>query len=79
MLLVVCALGFGAWTADAVTVNTTTQPLPGSQFQGGDGNQDNPSPNPDKLIDWRGLQAGGQVQHTSDPTDPDNIFGAARS
>ena len=69
--LVVCSLGFGAWTALAQTITTTTsQPLPGSQFQGGDGDQDNAT----GLIDWQGLQADGQVDHTSDPNAQDNIF-----
>jgi hypothetical protein len=48
----------------------TPNPLPGSEFQGGDGNQDN-APG---LIDWQGLQADGQVDHTSDPQAHDNIF-----
>jgi hypothetical protein len=70
-VLVVCSLGFGAWTALAQTITTTTSdPLLGSQFQGGDGNQDNAT----GLIDWHGLQADGQVDHTSDPNAQDNIF-----
>ena len=71
MALVVCSLGFAAWTALAQTITTTTdQPLPGSQFQGGDGNQDNTS----SFADWQGFQADGQVDHTSDPNAQDNIF-----
>lgn len=46
------------------------QPLPGSQFQGGDGDQDDAS----GLIDWQGLQANGRVAHTSDPQANDNVF-----
>jgi hypothetical protein len=62
----------GAWTALArsVVTPTTPNPLPGSQFQGGDGNQDN-APG---LIDWQGLQADGRVGHTSDPQANDDIF-----
>jgi hypothetical protein len=72
LLLVVCALALGGWTALAQTISVgpTTNPLPGSQFQGGDGNQDNAT----GLIDWQGLQAEGQVDHTSDPQTNDNVF-----
>jgi hypothetical protein len=71
-LLVACAAGVAAWTAFAqgLVVPGTTNPLPGSQFQGGDGNQDNVP----ALIDWQGMQADGQVGHTSDPNAQDNIF-----
>ena len=68
-------LGFslvGAWNAIAqsVVTPTTPNPLPGSQFQGGDGNQgDAPG-----LIDWEGLQASGRFGHTSDPQANDDIF-----
>ena len=73
-LLLASPLVLGSLTALAAPVNTTTteQPLPGSQFQGGDGNQD------DNLglglIDWQGLQADGRVAHTSDPNANDNVF-----
>lgn len=71
VLLVVCASGVAAWTALAQTVVPgTNNPLPGSQFQGGDGNQDNAA----GLIDWQGMQADGKVGHTSDPQANDNIF-----
>jgi hypothetical protein len=72
LLVAAGSLSFGAWTAlaQSVTVTATPDPLPGSQFQGGDGNQDN-APG---LIDWQGLQADGRVGHTSDPQANDNIF-----
>jgi hypothetical protein len=72
-VVLACSLGLGAVMALAqpVTVITTEQPLPGSQFQGGDGNQDDTS----TLIDWRGLQADERVEHTSDPNEHDDIFG----
>ena len=72
VLLVFASVGFGASTALAqtVSVSTTTLPLPGSQFQGGDGDLANAS----GLIDWQGLQADGVVGHTSDPQASDNIF-----
>jgi hypothetical protein len=54
-----------------VTVVTTEEPLPGSEFQWADGNQaDIPT-----LIDWQGLSASERVEHSSDPNEHDNIFG----
>jgi hypothetical protein len=46
-------------------------PLPGSTFQGGDGNQDDQG----ALIDWEGLQSASRVQHNPDPDDNDSSFG----
>ena len=71
-LVVVCLCGGGALAALARTrqLSSTADPLPGSQFQGGDGNQDDAA----GLIDWQGLQADGRVSHTSDPQANDNIF-----
>jgi hypothetical protein len=60
----------GGGSALALVVTTTPEPLPGSQFQGGDGNQDDTA----TLIDWQGLQADERVQHTSDPNAEDNVF-----
>jgi hypothetical protein len=71
-LIVAGAVGYGAWTAwaQSVVTPTTPNPLPGSQFQGGDGNQiDAPG-----LIDWQGLQVNGRVGHTSDPQAQDDVF-----
>jgi hypothetical protein len=45
-------------------------PLPGSSFQGADGNQDDAAP----LVDWQGLQAAGRVRHTADANDEDTAF-----
>jgi hypothetical protein len=56
-----------AWAA---VLTPTPNPLPGSSFQGADGNQDDAAP----LIDWQMLQAQGRVQHNSDPNDEDNAF-----
>jgi hypothetical protein len=70
-LLVASALGVGAGAAVAGTLTTTSATLPGSFFQGGDGDQLN-APG---LIDWEGLQADGRVVPTVDPNAPDNIFG----
>jgi hypothetical protein len=68
--LVAGAVLIAAWTASAAILQTTDQPLPGSQFQGADGNQDDVA----GLIDWQGLQASGRVQHTSDPNAQDDVF-----
>jgi hypothetical protein len=45
-------------------------PLPGSSFQGGDGNQDNAPPS----IDWQGLEAAERVHDSPDPNAQDNAF-----
>jgi hypothetical protein len=45
-------------------------PLPGSTFQGGDGNQDDQAP----FVDWQGLQAAGRVVHSPDPDASDTEF-----
>ncbi|HSC04380.1 MAG TPA: hypothetical protein VLC49_13705 [Solirubrobacteraceae bacterium] len=81
VLLVFVAASFGAWTALAqVIVPTTSCPLPGSQFQGGDGNQADESaacPATGSLsqwIDWQGLQADGRVGHSVDPNAQDSYF-----
>ena len=53
----------GAGTAQAQTLPSGPAPLQGSNFQGGDGNQDNAPP----LVDWQGLQASpGRVVHNPD-------------
>jgi hypothetical protein len=70
LVLAAALLALGVPAALAVRTPRTTSALPGSQFQGGDGNQDNAAP----LIDWQGLQADGRVGHTSDPNANDNVF-----
>ena len=55
----------------AAVLNPTDQPLSGSQFQGGDGDQANATAV--GLIDWQGLQADGVSKHISDAND--NLFG----
>jgi hypothetical protein len=44
--------------------------LPGSNFQGADGDQDDATP----LIDWQAMQAAGRVYHNPDPNAPDTAF-----
>jgi hypothetical protein len=72
LFAVVAFMVIGVWTALAQSVVTppTPNPLRGSQFQGGDGNQAN-APG---LIDWQGLQASGRVGYTFDPQTNDNVF-----
>jgi len=70
---VLCLSGLGGGTALGLETVVTQTPLPGSQFQGGDGNQDDaPSLG---YIDWQGLQLDGRVEHVSDPNARDDIFG----
>jgi hypothetical protein len=56
--------------ASAAVLPPSQNPLPGSMFQGADGNQDDASPN----IDWQALQAAGVVQHNPDPNAQDDAF-----
>ncbi len=57
--------------APAAVLPPSTDPLPGSNFQGADGNQDNANA---RLIDWQALQAERRVAHTSDPNAEDTAF-----
>ena len=58
--------------ASATVLPPTTNPLPGSSFQGADGNQDDaPSLG---FIDWQALQAAGRVVHNPDPSAQDSAF-----
>ena len=67
---VVGALIAGASPAAAVTLPPTASPLPGSSFQGGDGNQTDAPP----YSDWAGLQAQARVLHIPDPNLRDDAF-----
>ncbi|HEX4717627.1 MAG TPA: hypothetical protein VH300_03790, partial [Thermoleophilaceae bacterium] len=75
--VLVCALALGVSTAGAVTLTPTTAPLPGSNFQGGDGNEDNPAGDlsnpPDGVndIDW---QAISSTPGAIDAVNPDMAF-----
>jgi hypothetical protein len=66
LVMLVC----GAAPAGAAPLSTTSAPLPGSSFQGADGDQDDAAP----LIDWQGLAGAERVQHRSDPNDDDTAF-----
>jgi hypothetical protein len=60
----------GAAPAWATVLPPTPDPLPGSSFQGADGDQDDASPR----IDWQALQAAGVVRHSPDPNGQDDAF-----
>jgi hypothetical protein len=67
----VTALACGAASpASATPLPPSPAPLPGSSFQGADGDQDD-APG---LLDWQGLQAAGAVKHSPDPNDQDSAF-----
>jgi len=48
----------------------TGAPLPGSTFQGADGDQDDTA----ALIDWQALEAADRVRHSPDPNADDSAF-----
>ena len=73
-VLVAGAFAFGAWTAYGQTLSTTSATLPGSQFQGADGNQGSPSPPNTPPVDWQDLVHSPTLVPTSDPNNPDNMF-----
>jgi hypothetical protein len=51
-------------------LRSTPDSLPGSDFQGADGNQDDAAPR----IDWQALQAAARVKHNPDENDEDTAF-----
>jgi uncharacterized repeat protein (TIGR01451 family) len=59
--------------ATAAVLTPTPNPLPGSTFQGADGNQDNPAA-PSTNIDWQAMQAAGRAYHAPDPNAEDSAF-----
>jgi hypothetical protein len=56
--------------AAAAPLPPSTAPLPGSSFQGADGNQDDSAP----LTDWQALAAAGRASHSPDPNAKDSAF-----
>ncbi len=54
----------------ATPLPPTQNPLPGSSFQGADGNQNDAA----SLVDWQGLDAAGRVVHNPDPNELDTAF-----
>jgi hypothetical protein len=70
-LLLALAFSVLATTAAFATpLPPSDDSLPGSDFQGADGNQINAAP----LIDWQRLQADGRVHHSPDSNDQDSAF-----
>ena len=62
VLAFVAASLLAAPAAFASRLPSSTTPLTGSTFLGGDGNQDDAAP----YVDWQGLQAAGHVVHNPD-------------
>jgi hypothetical protein len=56
--------------ASAQTLSPSPDPLPGSTFQGADGDQDPTA----TLRDWQTIQASGLVRHSPDPNAQDSAF-----
>ena len=71
LLAVLTAGSLVTQPATATPLPPSVDPLPGSPFQGGDGNQDELEPPP---IDWQALQAAERVHHGPDPNAQDNAF-----
>src|SRR5215210_736752 len=65
------ALTASAALALAAPLAPTSAPLPGSGFQGGDGNQASEA----GFTDWDALQAAGRVGDNPDPNVRDSAFG----
>jgi hypothetical protein len=75
LIAVACALvctPVFASPATAATLDPSQNPLPGSNFQGADGNQDDAAGPP--RIDWQGLEAADRVVHNPDENDQDTAF-----
>src|SRR6476620_1232999 len=56
--------------AGATVLPPSLSPLPGSQFQGGDGNEDDAAP----VVDEQGFQAAGRLRHSVDANGQDSAF-----
>jgi hypothetical protein len=70
VLLVALAIAAMSAAAASAQISPTSEPLPGSSFQGGDGNQDDAG----DLIDWQAMEAAGRAAHANDPNAEDSIF-----
>jgi uncharacterized repeat protein (TIGR01451 family) len=69
-LALLAGVALAAAPASAAQLTRTDAPLPDSNFQGADGNQDDVSP----LVDWQGMEGVGRVRHSPDPNDEDSAF-----
>jgi hypothetical protein len=68
--MVVGGLLLAVPSAFADPVPSSPTPLSGSNFQGGDGDQDDAAP----YSDWQGAQTDGRVVHSPDPNAEDTAF-----
>ena len=57
-------------SASSDPLPSSSTPLNGSSFQGGDGDQDDAAP----YIDWQALQAAGRVVHAPDDSAQDTAL-----
>jgi hypothetical protein len=69
IVLLACSLLFASAVA-ATVLPPSTDPLPGSSFQGADGNQNDAAPR----IDWQAMEAMGRAYHSPDPNASDTAF-----
>lgn len=70
-LIGVLGAWLGAAPASAAELSFSRDALPGSTFQGADGDQEETA----TLRDWETLQADGLLRHSEDPNSPDSAFG----
>jgi hypothetical protein len=56
--------------AQGAVLPRTPNPLPGSSFQGADGEHDDAPPR----VDWQSYEAAGRVRHAPDPNAQDSAF-----
>jgi hypothetical protein len=70
-LALVAGAAIAAAPASAAQLTPTDVPLPNSNFQGGDGNQDDAAP---PRVDWQAMEAAGRVRHSPDPNGQDSAF-----
>jgi len=56
--------------AGATVLPPSSSPLPGSQFQGGDGNEDDAA----RVVDEQAFQAAGRLGHSADANGQDSAF-----
>jgi hypothetical protein len=74
-LALLAGAALAAAPASAQTLTPTNNALPGSNFQGGDGNQDDAElPDGTPGIDWQGMAAARRVRHNPDPNEQDSAF-----
>jgi hypothetical protein len=74
LLQLILVLACGALIASAAIATPlppSPTPLPGSTFQGADGNQDDASA---RVVDWHAFEAAGRVYHSPDPNAADTAF-----